>query len=212
MKFNSAGSPRSEAGQASRLLLVLAVVVLVAIVITYLLVKWAAQPPSPVTPTGPEVNLPVYEKQLGNINFTFASAIDRGNRLRTSEVVNSTYGSSATSDLTTGEKFIQVVVGAKNIGTSNIESGSWGIENIIDSQNREYVPLEGYTVSAWLPNPDLCGALLKPAFSPTPCTRIYEVSKESTGFRIRVKTGKDNTSQNFTSDKVDTALIDLIVK
>jgi len=205
MKFNSAG-------QASRLLLVLAVVVLVAIVITYLLVKWAAQPPSPVTPTGPEVNLPVYEKQLGNINFTFVSAIDRGAKLRVSEVANSMYRSSATSDLTTGEKFVQVTIGVKNMGTTNIEANSWGIENIIDSQNREFVPLEGYTVNPWLPNPDLCGSLLKPAFSPTSCTRIYEVSKESTGFKIRVKTGKDNTSQNFSSGKIDTALIDLIVK
>jgi hypothetical protein len=47
---------------------------------------------------------------------------------------------------------------------------------------------------------------LKPAFDPTPCVKIYEVSKKSTGFKIRVQTTIGN------STKKDSFLLDLIVK
>jgi hypothetical protein len=204
-----------EAGQVSKLLLLLAIIVLVAVVITFLVVKMAEKPPAPVQPVAPTVPLPVYEKTLGNIRFVFESAIDRGNDLRVSDIVNKQYNSSSQKDLpidNPGAKFIQVTIGAQNTGQINIEGNSWGIDNIVDSQGREFVPLNGYTVTPWLPNPNLCGSLLKPAFDPTPCTEIYEVSKESSGLKIRVITGKNNTTQNFTSKKTDSFLIDLIVK
>ena len=57
--------------------------------------------------------------------------------------------------------------------------------------------MDRYTVSPWLPSPNLCGALLKPAFDPTPCTKIYEVSKASTGLKIRVETGINNNGKNL---------------
>jgi hypothetical protein len=40
---------------------------------------------------------------------------------------------------------------------------------------------------------------------------MYEVSKKSTGLKIRVITGEDNTASNISSNKRQSALIDLIV-
>jgi len=85
-----------------------------------------------------------------------------------------------------GAKFIQVTVGAENKGTLNTTLNAWTIENIVDDQKREYVPLQNYLVAPWLPNPDLCGVLLKPAFSPTPCIKIYEVPMNQRVLKIRV--------------------------
>jgi len=200
-----------ESGQASRLLLVLAVVVLVAVIITFLIMKMAQRPPEPPPPPVDVVPLPVYEKTLGNIRFVFESAIDRGKILKASDIKNALYASSSQKDLITGEKFIRVTIGAQNKGTINTELNAWNMENIVDSQGRNFIPLEGYLISPWLPNPDLCGALLKPAFNPTECTKIYEVSRESTGLKISVETGKDNSANNYSSRKRDSFLLDLIV-
>jgi len=204
-KFNK------SSGQASRLLLVLAIVVLVAAIIVYLVIKMAEKPSQPVDNTPTEtVVVPIYEQTLGNIKFIFESAINHGDTLYAANVVNSSYTSYRT-DLSTTENFIEVKIGAQNVGKSNIEERSWTIENIIDSEGREFVPLEDYSVTPWLPDEDLCGSLIKPAFDPTPCIKIYEVSKKSTGLKIRVITGEDNTANNFSSEKLESALIDLIV-
>jgi hypothetical protein len=204
-----------SSGQASRLLLVLAVVVLVAVLITFLIMKMAEKPPAPVQQTNNPVVLPVYEQTLGNIRFVFESAIDKGGVLKASDIINSQYNYSSQKDFiidNPGAKFIQVTIGAQNTGTVNTEQNAWSIENIVDSKGRNFIPLQSYTVTPWLTNPDLCGALLKPAFDPTPCTKIYEVSKESTGLKIRVETGKNNSANSLSSGKIDSFLIDLIVK
>ncbi len=184
MKFNSSG-------QVSRLFLILAIIIFVAIVITFLVMKMATKPEKPVEVPEETIPLPVYEAQLGNIRFVFQSAIDKGTALKASEVINSQYSYSQ-GDLqisNPGAKFIKVTIGAQNKGTVNTEENSWKLGNIVDSEGRNYVPLEGYTVSPWIPYPDKCGVLLKPAFDPTPCTKIYEVSKESIGLKILVETG-----------------------
>ena len=202
-----------SSGQASRLLLVLAIVVLVAVVIVFLVMRMAEKPQGPVVPPTTTIPLPVYEQILDNIRFVFESAIDKGGVLKASDAINSQYTLSSQQDLpisNSGAKFIQVIIGAQNVGTENTAQNAWDIDNIVDSQNREFVPLDQYAVNPWLPNPDLCGVLLKPAFNPTPCMKIYEVSKESTGLKIRVKAAKNN--QSTSSGKADSALIDLIVK
>lgn len=202
-----------QAGQASRLLLVLAIVVLVAVVITYLVIKMAEKPSKPAaSTTTTTIPLPVYEQTLSNIRFVFESAIDEGDVLLASNITNSQYVSYQEKDLNvdnTGAKFIQVTVGAQDMGTENIDQGSWDIENIVDSQGRNFVSEDQYVVAPWLPNPNLCGALLKPAFDPTPCTKIYEVSKESTGLKIRVGTGNATA---ISSGQTTSFLLDLIVK
>lgn len=205
-----------EAGQISRLLLVLAVVILVAVIITYLILKMAEKPAKPPTPVVPTEDLPIYEKQLGNIDFIFISALDKGTVLRAADITNSQYSSYSQKDLvaTPGGKFIQVTIGAQNEGTENTELNAWTIENVVDSKNRKFIPLDGYAVNPWLPNPNLCGALLHPAFDPTPCTKIYEISKQSdlASLKITVETGKDNTASSLSSGKGDSFLINLIVK
>jgi hypothetical protein len=207
MKFNKSSA---QAGQVSRLLLVLAVIILVAVVIVYLVMKMAERPPAPTPQTENLPQLPVYEDELGKAKFTFLSAIDLGNALRASNLKNQTY--SGQKDIPTTEKFIQVTVGAQNEGTENIEQNSWDIGNIIDADGRNFVPMDQYVVGAWLPKNNACGTLLKPAFQPAPCTKIFEVSKKSTGLKIQVLSGKDNTASTFSSGKRDTALLDLIVK
>jgi len=194
-------------GQASKLLLVLAIVVLVAVIITFLVLKMAEKPAQPVVPTGPVVQLPVYEQTINGIRFVFESAIDRGQILTASEVTNTQYASYQ-KDLpvsNTGAKFIQVTVGAQNMGTENTQQNAWDMGNIVDSDGRNFVPLDNSSVNSWLPYPNQCGALLKPAFDPTPCTQIYEVSKQSTGLKIVVEASKGSSSKTPTS-------IDLIVK
>jgi hypothetical protein len=204
-----------SSGQASRLLLVLAAIVLVAVIIVYLVMKMATPAPKPpINPPdgGNTPPLPVYEQTLGNIRFIHLSAIDHGDTLFASNIRNSLYISSSQKDLYTTEKFVQVTIGAQNMGTENIEQGAWDIENIVDSQGRNFVPEQSYNINPWLPNPNPCGTLLKPAFEPTPCTKIYEVAKGSTGLKIRIQTGKDNTANNFSSGKRDEFLLDLIVR
>jgi len=203
MKFN-------QSGQVSRLILVLAIVILVAVIIVYLVMRMAEKPSKPAATSEPEIPQPTYEQILGDVRFVFENARDIGNVLKTSTATNSQY-SSYQEDLYTTERYVVITIGAQNVGKENIEERSWDIENVIDSEGREFVPLDSYEVSAWLPNPNLCQTLLKPAFDPTPCVKIYEVSKKSNGLKIRVMTGEDNNSNNFSSKKFDSAIIDLIV-
>ena len=79
-------------------LLVLAVVILVAVVITYLVLKMAERPQKPPVDVKEEVPMPVYENQLGNIRFVFLSSINRGGILRASEIKNDQYNSSYQKD------------------------------------------------------------------------------------------------------------------
>jgi uncharacterized protein (UPF0333 family) len=204
MKFDSSG-------QVAKLLLVLAVVVFVAIIITFLIIKMAEKPKEPETTEENPVVLPVYEQKLGNIRFVFKSARDLGNTLKASNRVNTTY--STQNDLTTTEKFIEVTIGAQNKGTKNTEANAWDIGNIIDSDGRNFVPIESYLVNAWLPTKNPCGALLKPEFDPTPCTNIYEVSNGSTGLKVEVQTGtNENSASDFSGGRRETFLLDLIIK
>ncbi|MEI7424630.1 MAG: hypothetical protein WCK10_00725 [Candidatus Staskawiczbacteria bacterium] len=206
-KFNK------SSGQASKLLLVLAVVVFVAVIIVFLVMKMAEKPKQPPIIEQPEIIQPVYETTLGNIRFVFQSALDKGSALLASEVVNKQYAFSQKNlDISNpGAKFIQVIIGAQNKGTLDTERGAWDIGNIIDSAGRNFIPLENSAIMPWLPNPNPCGERLQPAFDPTPCKKIYEVSKESTGLKVEVKTGKNNTATNLSSKKIDSFLIDLIV-
>lgn len=199
-----------ESGQASRLLLVLAVIVLVAVIIVYLVMKMATPAPKPPAPGADQAQLPVYEAQLGNIRFVFESSRDLGNVLRASEAKGQY--NSYLKDLNTAERYIMVTVGAQNKGKYNISERAWDIQNIVDSEGRNFVSLDQYSIGLWLPDGNSCGALLKPEFDPLPCTKIYEVSKVSTGLKINVVTGKNNDPSNFSSSNLEQVLLDLIIK
>lgn len=225
MKRNKeSGLPRGEAGQASRLLLILAAVVLVAGVIVYLVIRMATPAPKPKveikttpTPNAATTTLAAaYEKQLNNIKFIFQSAINRGIVLNAVDVINNPNSSQVESiNATPGGKFIQVTVGARNEGKQNIAQGSWDLGNIVDDQGREFIPMEPDTVSPWIFNSDSCGSLLMPAFDPTPCTKIYQVSDASTGLKITVEDKEKGSSGSVSLPGKTTGttfLLDLIIK
>ncbi|MBI1866429.1 MAG: hypothetical protein HY005_02035 [Candidatus Staskawiczbacteria bacterium] len=206
-KINKPISLSLQAGQVSRLLLVLAIIIFVAAIIVFTVLKATSVPPKPVVDEtiGPKV---AYEATLGDIKFTFQEARDMGKVL---VGVQSRFPDWQ-KNLTTTEKFIKVQIGAQNKGKENIPERVWNIENIVDSEGRNYVPQDN-TADAWLPDPNLCGALLKPEFAATPCVRIYEVSKISTGLKIIVSSFKKENAADFSTDErnKETALIDLIV-
>ena len=197
---------KKEAGQVSKLLLVLAIIVFVAAIIVFVVLRATTAPPKPTIeqPTGPKA---AYEATLGNIKFTFQEARDMGKILFGSESRFSDWQ----KNLITTEKFIIVTIGAQNKGKENIPERVWDIGNIIDSEGRNYVPSD-HTANSWLPDPNLCGALLKPEFVATPCVKIYEVSRISTGLKIIVSASKKEGDTYSSSEKdKETALIDLIV-
>lgn len=196
-----------QGGQVSRLLLILGIVVLVAVIIVYIVMRATTAPPKPTVeePVGPKV---VYETLLGDIKFTFIEARDMGKILLGSKSRHPDWQ----KDLTTTEKYIIVKIGAQNKGKENIPQRVWDIGNIIDSEGRKYVSLD-QSASAWQPDPNLCSALLKPEFAATPCVKIYEVSRISTGLKIVVSASKKEDSGNYSTNEKnkETALIDLIV-
>ena len=197
---------KKVSGQVSRLLLVLAAVVLVAVVIVYLVMKMANPAPKPPVITTPVIPMPVYEQKLGDFRFLFQSAIDKGSVLRATDARNYTDSKKDLPISNAGAKFIQVTVAAQNVGTENTSQNLWDIENVVDSQGRNFIPFTGSGVNSWLPYPDQCGDILKPVFDPTPCTKIYEVPKSSTGFKVRVLVNRSASS------KKGELLLDLIVK
>lgn len=169
--------------------------------------KATSAPPKPIVEdsTGPKV---VYEAVLGDIKFTFIEARDMGKILAG---LKSRYPDWQ-KDLVTTEKFIIVTIGAQNKGKENIPERVWDIGNIIDSEGRNYVPLD-QLADAWQPDPNLCSALLKPEFAALPCVKIYEVSRISTGLKIVVSSFKKESATDYSTDdkNKETALIDLIV-
>jgi len=199
-----------QKGQVSRLLLVLAIIVLVAVVIVYLVIGMAERPSAPVENPTQNIPQPHYEQTLGNIKFVFIESRDLGSVLRASQRTNQ--ASSWVKDIPTTERFIIVTIGAQNKGKENIENRAWDIGNIIDAEGRNFEPSDGYTIDAWLPEDNSCGVLLKPEFDPVPCTKIYEVSKISTGLKIMVMSGKNNEPNKISSGDFDQELIDLIIK
>lgn len=195
MKLNN------SSGQISKYLIILAVIVFVLIIIVYGIVRFASNrrqeaPPQESQPAVPEqIEIkPVYETQIGDVKFLLLSSENLGNL-----VVSKT---AFEKDLVTTEKFVKVVVGAQNKGKNNIDQFSWDVGNIIDSDGRNFVSINDRAYSH-LPQPDLCGALLKPEFAPLPCVKYYEVSRQSKNLKVVVR---------ITQPKKQEALIDLIVQ
>lgn len=193
---------QNSSGKTSSILLVLAVALIILIIVVYVVIRIAAvkNPAGSGTTTstttvGPPK--PVYETTIGDVRFVFESAVDMGN------VLSSQSGAFG-QNLTTTEKFIKVTIGAQNTGKTNIERSAWDLGNIVDADGRNFVTINDQAYYL-LPNPNLCGALLKPDFEPTPCVKYYEVSKASTGLKI----GVDYLGSN--SSKKQEKFIDLLV-
>ena len=176
-----------SSGQITGGLLIFGIVIIIIVVIILIIIKVVSSKPSEtVIPPGEgerEAYEPVYEAVIDDIKFTFIEAKDKGNLLQGSESKNP----GSQGDLTTKERFIVVTIGAQNIGKETIppEDKNWGIEEIIDGEGRKF-EVAGPEINPWIPAESNCGSLLKPAFSPTPCTKIYEVAKVSTDLKIKV--------------------------
>ena len=193
-------------GQISRGLLVLAGIIIVATIITFIVIKIATKPPEPPTPpNGNGENgayQPEYEAIIDDMRFIFQESQDRGDTLKGSDSTRPQYQ----EDLTTNEKFIEVTIGAQNIGKENIPRGRWDIGEVIDEEERRFEALTS-GVRYWLPEDNQCGDLLKPGFSPTSCTKIYEVAAVSNELKIEVSFIEDRGI----SGEPKKAVIDLFV-
>ncbi len=183
---------KKSAGAVSTVILFLGILLVVVVIIIFVAIRIAAnrnaKPSSSPGPSGVvESPEPVYETTIGNTRFVFESAQDLGSVLVSRN-------RAFQQNLTTTDRFVKVVVGAQNKGKVNIPRDSWDVGNIIDSDGRNFVTINDQAFY-FLPNPNLCGALLKPEFEPTPCTKYYEVSKESKDLKIEVIVSDPNSSK-----------------
>ncbi len=185
MQFNK------SSGQASRTVIILAVIILIIAGIAYGITRFAISRKASSTAANNGPPQPVYDLSIGDIRFVFESAQDLGNVL---------YGSTSRfpnyqPNLVTTEKFIKVIVRAQNTGNNDTQQYAWDLGNIIDSAGRNFLPLTDKAYS-WIPQPDLCDSVLHPEFEPTPCVRYYEVSKVSDGLKLQVTALKPNSSRS----------------
>ena len=187
-----------QKGAISQTLIVIAVVLLILIVVIFSVVRFTAKKQAPVDKheTKNEIPEPEYETTLGETRFIFVSAKNLGGALNAPD-------GTFQRDLITTEKFIRITVAAQNKGKNNLDSYSWDIGNVVDSDGRNFVPVN--QAYYFLPQPNLCGELLKPEFEPTPCVKIYEVSKASTNLKITL------TATGSTGKK-QASLIDILVQ
>lgn len=188
-------------GSISTTFLIMGIILLVVIVIVFVIISITSKKNTTKDVGTPEPAGPVYETQLGDVKFIFASAVNIGNVLPSKDT-------RYEPDLITTERFIKVTVGAQNKGLLNVGEETWNIGNIVDSEGRNFVPVDQDRRNSYMvDSSSACGALLKPEFTPTPCVKYYEVSKKSTGLKVEVYTSAERSSK-----KKESGFLDLIVK
>ncbi len=178
---------KNQKGEISRVLLVLAGVVLLIIIVIFIFARFigtsksglpssgnSVQPSSSPTPTPS-----VYEAKIGDIKFALISSENLGNIIKAKNAYD--------KDLTTTERFIKVTIGAQNQGKNNTEQYAWDLGNIVDSEGRNFIVINDYSFSGSQTN--VCGSILKPEFAPIQCSKIYEVARVSTGLKVQVTAG-----------------------
>ncbi len=174
----------SSSGKISTTLLVLGVMLLVLIIAVFVFLRINAVrngANNPDVPAGPiEPEKPVYEATLGDIRFVFQSAQDLGSVIQSQN--------SYQQELTTTERFIKVTIAGQNKGKIALDQGNWDVGNIIDSEGRIFSHINNQAYG-FIPGENYCEVGLKPEFQPTPCIRLYEVSRESTGLKVQIISG-----------------------
>ena len=173
------GNITKSSGEISRTYLILGGIIIAVIIIAVIVISIVRKPDSSLPGEEEIIQELANEVLVGDIRFKLKEAKDRGNILKVPETEY-----SFVEDLTTTEKFIEVTISAENIGKENIQAGYWDINELIDSKERIFY--SSREANPWIPEESKCGALLKPGFSPTLCTKIYEVAKISTGLKVRV--------------------------
>jgi hypothetical protein len=166
-------------GQIPTKILIAGIAIIILIVLVFVILKVVKKPPPP--PPVEKKQEPVYETIVGNVKFKLVEAKDRGNRLLASESKNPEY---IKEDLVTTDRFIEVTISAENIGKDNIPQNLWDMEELVDKEGRKFYSSPQF--DQWVVRESKCGALLKPGFTPTPCTKIYEVANVATGLKVKV--------------------------
>lgn len=147
--------------------------------------------PPPAAPIIEEPKL-VYEVTLdGVIRFQLQEVKDRGDTLKLEECVAPIF---IRQDVTTTERFIEVRVLVDNIGKDNINLGYWDIREIYDKEGSKFYSQP--TFNFWVSSDSGCSNVLKPKFTPTLCSKIYEVARVATGLKLEVYF-KDSKEQTF---------------
>lgn len=176
-------SNKTKSSGSATLFIVLGIVLVLVIVFGLVMkmnfTKKSASEPVEEFKKG-KVPEPVYETMVKNIKFNFVKVEDKGNILPYSE----SKFSWMKNDCTTTDKFIKVTISAQNLGTDNTLFQGWEVAELIDSEGRKFYSAD--RAKNWIPSESNCGAILKPNFTPTPCVKIYEVSKKSIGLKVRV--------------------------
>jgi hypothetical protein len=171
---------KKKSGEISSKILIGGGIVLFLIIIFLIVSNLTKKPPPPPKETEKKEEL-VYEIVVGDVKFKLVEAKERGNTLKVSESV---YPERVREDLVTTDRFIEVTISAENVGKDNIPPYSWDIEELVDKEERKfYSPPE---TSPWIPKESKCGALLKPGFTPTLCTKIYEVANVAKDLKVKV--------------------------
>jgi len=170
----------NESGKISKeqiILLCITGVILIAVIILIIIMMPKPPPPEKKEPE------PVYEIKLKDvIRFKLQEAKDRGDVLKTTESKKGL--AYVRYDATTTEKFIEVTIAVDNIGKDNVPFGSWDIKEIYDKEGKKFY--SSNFLNYWSSFVDNCGDLLKPGFTPTLCSKIYDVAKSSTGLKLEV--------------------------
>lgn len=155
---------------------VLGIIIVVIIIVIINPFKKSPAPPS----EEPKSEEPAYEVVINDVKFKLKDAKNLGNILKGTESKNP----QSQQDIATTDKFIEVVITAENIGKENIAQGSWDLNDLFDSEERHFLYSQSF--DPWIPEDSKCGDLLKPGFTATSCTRIYEVASVSTGLKVKV--------------------------
>jgi len=168
-------------GQIPTKILIGVGVIIFLIIIVFVISKLSKKPLPPPPQPVEEKQEPVYETTVGNVKFKLIEAKDRGNKLLASESKNPEY---TREDLITTDRFVEVVISAENIGKDNIPPNIWDMEELVDKESRKFYSSPQF--DQWVLKESKCGEMLKPAFTPTLCTKIYEVANVATGLKVKV--------------------------
>jgi len=159
------------------LFIIIGIIVIILIIIIINAFKKTPPPPPKEEPKSQE---PAYEAVIGDVKFKLKEAKDFGNILKGSESKNN----QSQKDIMTTERFIEVTITAENIGKESVGIGTWNLNDLFDKEERRFIFSQ--ETSPWIPEESRCGDLLKPGFTPTSCTKIYEVANISTGLKVKV--------------------------
>jgi len=153
---------------------------IVIIILIVMIISFVKKSPAPTSEEGPKSEEPTDEAVIGDVKFKLKEASDLGNILRVSESKNN----QVQKDIVSTERFVKVTITAENVGKESVYLGTWDLKDLFDKEERRFIFSQ--QTSPWIPEDSRCGDTLKPGFTPTSCTKIYEVANISSGLKVKV--------------------------